>query len=84
MAREADADERFGRIGDVDAVRRACVDEAGDRLVDRSVVDDQQRCAVRVREAGCRRGGRMKPQNCPVNASIVAWGTPAASMRTAN
>jgi hypothetical protein len=84
MPREADADECFGRIRNVDTMRGACVDEAGDRFVDRLEVDDEQRSTVRVREIGCRNPGRMKPQNCPVNASISACGTPAASMRTAN
>jgi hypothetical protein len=84
MAREADADECLGRIRNVDAVRGACVDEAGDRFVDRPEVDDEERSSVRVCEIGCRRLERMKPQNCPVNASISACGTPAASMRTAS
>jgi hypothetical protein len=84
MTREADADERFGRVRDVDAVRGACLDEGGDRFVDGGEVDDEQRRAVRVRKIGCRGAERMKPQNCPVNASISACGTPAASMRTAN
>ncbi len=84
MTREPDADERFGRIRNVDAVRSACVDEGCDRVVDGVEVDDEQRCAVRVREIRRRLPERMKPQNCPVNASISACGTPAASMRTVN
>ncbi len=84
MPRETDADERLGRVCDLDAVRGTCVDETGDRFVDRVEVDDEQRGTVRVREIGCLRPERMKPQNCPVNASISACGTPAASMRTAN
>ena len=48
MARETDADEGFGRVCDLDAVRGTRVDEAGDRFVDRGEVDDEQRRAVRV------------------------------------
>jgi hypothetical protein len=84
MPREADADERFSRIRNVNAVRGACVEETGDRFVDGLEVDDEQRSPIRVREIGRRRLERMKPQNCPVNASISPCGTPAASMRTAN
>jgi hypothetical protein len=57
MPREADADEGFGRVRDVDAVRGACVDEAGDGVVDGGEVDDEQRSTVRAREIGCRRTG---------------------------
>jgi hypothetical protein len=83
MACETNADERLYGIRNIDAVRRASVDESGDRLVDDGEVDDEQRRPVRLREIvyGLQ---RTEVQNCPVKASICACGTPAANMRTDN